>query len=128
MTKQKRTKYRILSLVSLSFLVAAATYGFVTANSTHNASLLGVGYGTKSAYEVSRVNYTLDLKEPSRFTAVEFVLDQDGGNVSAGVSTTEKGQVVWADDCQTNGAKWTCTFNGSINVLAADWLHVFDVE
>ena len=124
MTKQKRTKYRILSLVSLSFLVAAASYGFVTANSTHNASLLGVGYGTKSAYEVFMVNYTLDLKEPSRFTAVEFVLDQDGGNVSAGVSTTEKGQVVWADYCENSDARWTCTFDESIEVLAANWLHV----
>ena len=48
--------------------------------------------------------------------------------VIAGVSGTKRGQIVWADDCQLTGAQWTCTFDESVNVLAADWLHVFDAE
>ena len=124
MTNQKRTRFRVLSLVSLSLIIAAATYGFAAASSDHDAGLLGAGYGVKSPYEVSKVNYTLDLKDPSRFTAVEFTLGQDGGDVTAGVSTTENGQVTWADDCEISGARWTCTFDASIDVLTANWLHV----
>lgn len=124
MTNQKRTRYRVLSLVSLSLIIAAATYGFAAASSDHDAGLLGAGYGVKSSYDVSKVNYTLDLKDPSRFTAVDFILDQDGGDLSAGVSTTENGQVTWADYCEKSDARWTCTFDESIDVLTANWLHV----
>jgi len=42
----------------------------------------------------------------------------------AGVSIAEKGQVVWADECEKAGTSWTCTFEESIDVLAADWLFV----
>ncbi|MGB2965747.1 MAG: hypothetical protein WBB69_17365 [Anaerolineales bacterium] len=124
MTNQKRTQFRVLSLVSLSLIIAAATYGFAAASSDHDAGLLGAGYGVKSAYEVSKVNYTLDLGDPTKFTAVDFVLDQDGGDLSAGVSTTEKGQVTWADNCEKSDTRWTCTFEDSVDVLAANWLHV----
>ena len=124
MTKQKRTKLSILGLVSLSLIIAAVSYGFAEANTVPSAGLLGVGYGVKSAYQVSRISYTLDVDNPTSFTAVDFNLDQSGVSVLAGVSVTEKGQVVWADQCEKSGAGWTCTFGESLDVLAADWLHV----
>jgi len=125
MTKQKRTKIQLLGLVSLSLIIAAVTYGFAEVNSINSTGILGVGYGVKSAYQVSKISYTLDETNPTSFTAVDFEIDQTGATINAGVSTTEKGQVVWADDCELAGAKWTCTFDESIDVLAADWLHVF---
>lgn len=128
MTKGKRTKYQLLGLVSLSLIIAAATYGFAAVNSVNSAGILGVGYGVMSNYQVNNISYTLDEANPTTFTAVDFEVDQLGGSLIAGVSSTKRGQVVWADDCQTNGTKWTCTFNGSIDVLAADWLHVLAVE
>ncbi len=128
MAKGKRTKYQLLGLVSLSLIIAAATYGFAEVKSVNSAGILGVGYGVLSNYQVSKITYTLDEVNPTTFTAVDFEVDQLGGSLIAGVSTTKRGQVVWADDCQVNGTQWTCTFNGSIDVLAADWLHVFDVE
>ncbi len=128
MTKQKRTKYQVLGLVSLSLIIAAATYGFAEVNTVNSAGILGVGYGVMSNYQVSKITYTLDVVNPTSFTAVDFEVDQLGGSLIAGVSSTKRGQVVWADDCQVNGTKWTCTFDGSIDVLAADWLHVSDVE
>ena len=128
MTKQKRTKYQVLGLVSLSLIIAAATYGFAEVNTVNSTGIIGVGYGVMSNYRVSRISYTLDEANPTTFTAVDFEVDQPGGSLIAGVSTTKRGQVVWADDCQVNGTQWTCTFAGSIDVLAADWLHVFEVE
>ncbi len=91
MTKQKRTSYRVLSLVSLSLLIAAATYGFAEANTISGVSGIGAGYGVKSSYEVSRVSYTLDLEDPGTFTAVEFTLEGEGSAIFVGVSGSERG-------------------------------------
>ncbi len=124
MTIQKRTQYRILGLVSFSLIILAAAYGFTGANTIQNAGVLGVGFGIKSAYAVSKISYALDVENPSTFTAVVFEIDQESDLVFAGVSATEKGQVVWADDCERSATIWTCTFDESIDVLAADWLHV----
>ena len=128
MTKQKRTKYQILGLVSLTLIIAAATYGFAEVNTVNSAGILGVGFGVMSNYQVNKISYTLDEANPTTFTAVDFQVDQLSGSVIAGVSTTKKGQVVWADDCQFTGTNWTCTFDESVDVLAADWLHVLDIE
>jgi len=124
MTKQKRTKLSILSLISLSLVIAAATYGFAEASTIPSAGILSVNYGVKSAYQVSRISYTLDVDNPTSFTAVDFEIDQSGVEILAGVSIAEKGNVVWADDCEKSGTSWTCTFDESVDVLAADWLHV----
>ncbi len=128
MTKQKRTQYRVLSLVSLSLLFAAATYGFAEANTISGVSGMGAGYGIKSSYEVSKVSYTLDVEDPSTFTAVDFVLEQDGSPIFVGVSASENGEITWADDCEKISTQWTCSFDQSIDVLAADWLHVTSAQ
>ena len=129
MTKQKQTRYRVLGLVSLSLIIAAGTYGFASMNTTiHSAGVFDAGYGIQSAYDVSRVIYTLNLEDPSSFTAVEFVIEGEGDLVIAGVSASKNGQITWSDDCQKNDYKWTCSFDESINVLAADWLHVSSIQ
>jgi len=129
MAKQKQTRYRVLGLVSLSLIIAAGTYGFAAMNtSIHGAGVMDSGYGTHSAYDVSRVIYTLDLEDPSSFMAVEFVIEGEPDAVVAGVSATKNGKITWAYGCEKNDYKWTCTFNESIDVLAADWLHVSSVQ
>jgi hypothetical protein len=124
MTKRQRTRFQILGLVSISIIIAAATYGFAHANPVNSASILGVGYGVLSEYRVGNIEYTLDEVQPTNFTAVEFSTDDVVGSLLAGVSTTRKGEIIWADSCQISGNSWICTFNESINVLDADWLHV----
>ncbi len=124
MTKQKRIQKRILGIVSLSIIIAAATYGFAEASAIPSAGILGVDYGVKSSYQVSRISYILDVDNPTSFTAVDFDIDQSGVAIMAGVSIAEKGQVIWADECERAGTSWTCTFDESVDVLAADWLHV----
>ena len=125
MTKEKRTRKRILGLVSLSLIIAAATYGFASMNTTiHGAGMMDVSYGIVSSSDVSRVIYTLDVDDPGLFTAVEFTLEGDGSGLVAGVSATNKGQITWADECEKTGTNWTCTFKESRDVLSADWLHV----
>ena len=128
MTKQKRTQYRVLGLVSLSLIIAAATYGFAQANTISGVSGMGAGYGVKSSYEVSKVSYTLDIEDPGTFTAVDFTLEQEGSSIIVGVSASKKGEIIWADDCEKIGTQWTCTFDQSIDVLAADWLHVTSAQ
>lgn len=128
MTKQKRTHYRVLSLVSLSLLIAAATYGFAEATTISGDSGMGAGYGIKSAYEVSRVSYTLDVEDPGTFTTVDFTLEGERSAIFAGVSASEKGEITWADDCEKIGTQWTCTFDRSVDVLGADWLHVTSAQ
>jgi len=124
MKKQKRTKLSILGLISVSLVIAAATYGFAEASTIPSAGILSVDYGVKSDFQVSRISYTLDVDNPSTFTAVDFDLDQSGVSIMAGVSIKEKGKVVWADECEKAGTSWTCIFDESVDVLAADWLHV----
>lgn len=128
MTKQKRTQYRVLGLVSLSLIIAAATYGFAQANTISGVSGMGAGYGVKSSYEVSKVSYTLDIEDPGTFTAVDFTLEQEGSAIIVGVSASKKGEIIWADDCEKIGTQWTCSFDQSIDVLAADWLHVTSAQ
>ena len=128
MTNQKRKRQRVLGLVSLCLLIAAATYGFAEVNTIQSAGILGAGYGIKSSYEVSKISYTLDVENPSSFTAVDFVIEGESSEVFAGVSATETGEVIWADDCGKNSTTWTCTFAESIDVLAADWLFVSSVQ
>jgi hypothetical protein len=124
MKKEKRTKYRVLGLLTISLIIAAATYGFAGAHAVNSAAILGADFGVMSPYQVSKICYTLDESDPSYFTAVSFELGKSSAAVAAGVSATRGSQVTWAGDCQYNGVKWTCTFDDSISVLAADWLHV----
>ncbi len=129
MTKQKQTRNRVLGLVSLSLIIAAGTYGFASMNTNiHSAGVLDAGYGTQSVYDVSRVIYILNMEDPGSFTAVEFVIEGKGDAVIAGVSATKNGQITWADGCEKDDYKWTCTFDESVDVLAADWLHVSSIQ
>ncbi|MCK5644927.1 MAG: hypothetical protein KAJ19_29275 [Gammaproteobacteria bacterium] len=128
MTKGKRTQIRIMGLVSLALVIAAVTYGFAEVNTVHSAGVLGSGYGVKSTYKVSKINYELDVESPTSIVAVKFEVDQEDEFVTAGVSATEKGKIIWSDDCELISTKWTCTFNESVDVLAADWLHVSPVQ
>jgi hypothetical protein len=124
MTKRKRTRNQIIGLISLSLIIAAATYGFAEANTMGSTGLLDVGYGVMSDYQVSRITYTLDEADPTTFVAVSFELDQGAESISAGVSETRTGQIIWAENCEQTGYNWTCSFDGSLDVLIADWLHV----
>jgi len=124
MTKQKRTKYQIVGLISLSLIIAAATYGFAKADAIGTTGLLEVGYGVQSQYQVTRISYTLDEAAPTNFLAVSFELDQGAAAVRAGISETKSGQIIWADSCDYSGYNWTCSFDGSLGVRLASWLHV----
>ena len=128
MTKGRHTRVRILGLISFSLVIAAVTYGFAEANSVHSSGVMGTGYGVKSSYKISKINYELDVENPTRFIAVDFEVDQENVFVTAGVSATEKGKVIWSDECEITFDKWTCTFTEGVDVLAADWLHVSPVQ
>jgi hypothetical protein len=119
---------RVLGLVSLSLIIAVATYGFAEANSTNSSGLMRAGYGVKSSFDVSNINYTLDINDPSKISGVDFEIEELDVYLIAGVSATEKSEVYWADNCDGDGMYWTCTFIESIDVLTADWLHVSSVQ
>ena len=124
MTKRKRTRHQIIGLISLSLVIAAATYGFAEADALGTTGLLDVGYGVQSDYQVTKITYTLDEVDPTNFVAVSFELDQGAAVLQAGISAEKSGQIIWADSCEFSGYNWVCSFAESINVLEADWLHV----
>lgn len=121
---QKKTRTRIIAIISFALVITAVTFGFGQANLTHSAGFVGSGYGVKSPYEVSHIKYVLDLEDPSTFNSVSFVLDQDLSQVKAGISRSGNGKIIWADECDLNGPRWTCSFADTMELLAADWLHV----
>jgi hypothetical protein len=124
MTKQKRTRIQIIGLISLSLIIAAGTYGFARAEADGTTGLLEAGYGVQSEYTVTRISYTLDEENPTHFLAVSFELDQKAAVVQAGISETKSGQIIWADSCEFSGYQWVCSFDGSLDVRQANWLHV----
>ena len=125
MTKQKRTRIKILGLVSMSLIIATLTYGFAAAKPSYsNAGIFGANYGVLSPYEVTKISYILDLEDPATFTAVEFVITEADLVDGAGVSVSKNSQITWAENCEKIGAFWTCTFSEQISVLEADWLHI----
>ena len=125
MTKQKRTRYQIIGVISLSLIIAAVSYGFAAAKPNYSsAGIFGANYGVLSPYEVTKINYILDLEDPTTFTAVEFVITGDDLVAGAGISASKNGQITWAEDCEKSGAFWVCSFVGSTSVLEADWLHL----
>jgi hypothetical protein len=128
MTKQKKTQVRITAIVSLSLVIAAATYGFAQANMSNSTGIMGAGYGVKSPYKVTNIKYILDLDDPNTFTSVSFVIDQEVTQLQSGVSATGKGAVVWAEECEQVGSRWTCSFGEEMELLAADWLHVISAR
>ena len=124
MTKQKRTRYQIAGLISLSLIIAAGTYGFAQAEATGTTGLLSVGYGVVSEYQVTRINYILDEENPTDFLAVSFELDATAAAVQAGISDKKSDQIIWADRCELDGNLWTCSFTDGLDVRQANWLHV----
>ena len=128
MTKQKKTQTKITAIVSLSLVIAAVTYGFAQANMTNSAGIMGAGYGVKSPYEISNINYVLDLEAPTTFTAVSFTIDQGTSKIQTGVSATKNGKIVWAEECEKVGTRWSCSFAEELELLTADWLHVISAN
>lgn len=124
MTKRKRTKYQILGLISLSLIIAAATYGFARAEASGTTGLLSAGYGLQSEYQVTKINYILDEEYPTDFLAVSFELDQNPAAIKAGISETKSDQIIWADRCEFEGYRWMCSFADGVDVRQANWLHV----
>ena len=128
MANQKKTQIRITAIVSLSLVIAAITYGFAQANMSNSTGIMGAGYGVKSPYKVTNIKYILDMEDPNTFTSVSFVIDQEVSQLQSGVSETGKGAVVWAEECEQVGSRWTCSFGEEVELLAADWLHVISAQ
>jgi len=125
MTKQKRTRYQIIGVISLSLIIAAVSYGFAAAKPNYsNVGIFGADYGVLSPYEVTKLNYILDLDDPTTFTAVEFVINGEDVVTDAGISASKNGQITWAEGCEKSGVFWTCSFAENTSVLEADWLHL----
>lgn len=126
-SKTSRQK-KFFRWIGITLLIAAATYGFASANTLNITNLSGQGYGVKSVFEVSGIGYTLDVENPEYFTEVHFNLDDQDQLVHAGVSIEKQSEVTWADQCRIEKTGYSCTFEPSIHVLDADWLHVVELR
>jgi len=128
METKKRSKLHISGLIAVTLIIAAATYGFASSTAASVPGSSAGEYGVQSSYPISGVTYTLDEEDPEYFTGVTFRLDQAEGSVHAGVSAEKQGPITWAESCQQEQNRCTCTFQPSLHVLEADWLHVAKVK
>jgi hypothetical protein len=119
---------RFFRWIGITLLIAAATYGFASANTLNISSLNSQGYGVKSTYEVSSINYTLDADNPEYITGVRFKLVKQDQPVHAGVSVEKNSKITWAESCVFEGEGYSCSFEPRIHVLDADWLHVAELR
>jgi len=126
-SKTSRQK-KFFRWIGITLMIAAATYGFASANTLNISSLSGQGYGVKSTFEVSSVNYTLDAENPEYFTEVHFKLEKQDQPVHAGVSVEKNSKITWAESCVFEESGYSCSFEPRIHVLDADWLHVADLR
>jgi hypothetical protein len=124
MTKHRSTQIKITVIVSVSLVIAAVTYGFAQANIANTAGIMGAGYGVISSFEVSNINYILDVEDPTNFNSVSFMLDQETSQIQTGISATKNGKIIWAEECEVIGTRWSCYFEEEVELLSADWLHV----
>ena len=128
MDSKPSSKNRFFRWIGITILIAAATYGFASANSHNFTGLSGQDFGVKSIFEVSSVSYILDAENPEYFTEVHFKLDKQDQPVHAGVSVEKNSKITWAENCLFEGTGYSCSFEPRIHVLDADWLHVAELR
>jgi hypothetical protein len=124
MNSKERRQKKFFRWIGITLIIAAATYGFASANTLNITSLSGQGFGLRSIFEVSKINYTLDAENPEYFTEVHFTLENQDQPVHAGVSVEKNSEVTWAESCHLEGSGYSCSFEPRFHVLEADWLHV----
>jgi hypothetical protein len=94
-----------IGVVILAAAAAVGAYAFTASNTIADAGSAGIGQQTISGYTVTNVSYTQDTNDPSKWSAVDFTLDQNATQVQ-----------VKFDDSQGHlaGSGWIdCTANGS---------------
>jgi hypothetical protein len=120
---------RVLLVTLLLFVLAGSTYAFAAVN-TVEATFAGDGSGTISGYYIVNVNYDLTTSFEN-IDSVSFKLeDALGTDLTASkvaASLIDGGALV---ECSSTdgGTNWSCPFNGSVSVLAADLLRVVAVQ
>lgn len=95
-----------VGIVILAAVAAVGAYAFTASNTIADAGSAGIGQQTISGYDVSNVSYTQNSTDPSKWSAVDFTLDQNATQV----------QVKFDDSQTTNlpSSGWIdCTANGS---------------
>jgi hypothetical protein len=124
MSKIMTYRYRILALLVLALILAAATYGFAAGN-TVASGVAGEGTGDISGYAVTNVHYTLNSSDPTRFTNVRIDLGAAAatGNVYVGVSLDGGVPASWVTCTQVGATtEWDCPLSGDVDT--AEDLHV----
>lgn len=86
----KRKRSRLVFLLVLAVILAAATYGFAAANTGVSDHSFAEGSGVVSGYEVSSIQYNLDDANPANIESLSFNL----GGTSYVAPTTVYVQVV----------------------------------
>ncbi len=94
-----------IGVVVLALVAGIGAYAFTASNTIADAGSAGIGTATISGYTVSNVAYTLDTADPSKWSAVDFDLDQAATQVQvkfddSNAVLTSSGWV----DCTANGS------------------------
>ena len=113
---------RLLVMLAVSAIFAAASYGFAGTN-TVDATKAGDGSAGISGYAITAVRYTLNSTNPANIDSVAFTIapsvNQSTGTVKVRLVTSGS----WFGCTSTTGTAWSCTTTG-VTVSAADSLQV----
>ncbi len=94
-----------IGIVVLAAAAAVGAYAFTASNTITDAGSAGIGSQTISGYDVTNVSYTQDGTDPSKWTAVDFTLDQAATQVQ--VKFDDSNSVLTTSgwiDCTQNGS------------------------
>ena len=94
-----------IGIVILAAAAAVGAYAFTASNTITDAGSAGIGSQTISGYDVTNVSYTQDGTDPSKWTAVDFTLDQAATQVQ--VKFDDSNSVLTTSgwiDCTQNGS------------------------
>ena len=123
MSKLIKNRYRIMALLIMALILAAATYAFAAGNIV-DANVAGEGFGVVSGYNVTSVTYTINPADPTTFSNVRFTLSDTATatNVFAGTSAASGVGLSWSSCTNVAGNTFQCAISGDVDVAVE--LHV----
>jgi hypothetical protein len=94
-----------VGVVILAAAAAVGAYAFTASNTIADAGSAGIGQQTISGYTVTNVSYTQDGADPSKWSAVDFTLDQPATQVQVKFDDSQHSLPTsgWVD-CTANGS------------------------
>jgi opacity protein-like surface antigen len=123
----KRKRSRLVFLLVLAVILAAATYGFAAANTVPDV-VAGDGTGDVSGYEITNLIINLDDTDPSKVHDIQFEVNSVPSymvvTVGTDDGTTFTDTYTLGSECSFSGSVATCTPGTMPSVVNVEFVRV----